>query len=111
MSNHMSSPRQIRYGELIRSLISDCLLKEDFYVLPITESEFSDNINENDINYPKIDIIFKKYNSKELSNLIDKYLVPQELEIQHNAEVSTPFKLRQEMLDKIPVDLNIQDWF
>ena len=31
MSNHMSSPRQIRYGELIRSLISDCLLKEDFY--------------------------------------------------------------------------------
>ena len=31
MSNPMSSPRQIRYGELIRSLISDCLLKEDFY--------------------------------------------------------------------------------
>ena len=31
MSSHMSSQRQIRYGELIRSLISDCLLKEDFY--------------------------------------------------------------------------------
>ena len=31
MSNRMSSPRQIRYGELIRSLISDCLFKEDFY--------------------------------------------------------------------------------
>jgi len=27
----MSSQRQIRYGELIRSLISDCLFKEDFY--------------------------------------------------------------------------------
>jgi len=27
----MSSQRQIKYGELIRSLISDCLLKEDFY--------------------------------------------------------------------------------
>ena len=27
----MESHRQIRYGELIRSLISDCLLKEDFY--------------------------------------------------------------------------------
>ena len=27
----MSSQRQIRYGELIRSLISDCLLQEDFY--------------------------------------------------------------------------------
>jgi len=31
MINCMSSQRQIRYGELIRSLISDCLLKEDFY--------------------------------------------------------------------------------
>ena len=31
MNTHMSSQRQIRYAELIRSLISDCLLKEDFY--------------------------------------------------------------------------------
>ena len=31
MNNQMSSQRQIRYGELIRSLVSDCLLKEDFY--------------------------------------------------------------------------------
>ena len=43
-------------------------------------------------------------NSKELSNLIDKYLIPQELEKKSNAEVSTPFKLRQEMLYKIPID-------
>ena len=27
----MSSQSQIRYGEVIRSLISECLLKEDFY--------------------------------------------------------------------------------
>ena len=27
----MSSQRQIRYGEVIRSLICECLLKEDFY--------------------------------------------------------------------------------
>ena len=27
----MTSQRQIRFGELIRSLIIDCLLKEDFY--------------------------------------------------------------------------------
>ena len=27
----MVSIRQIRYGELIRSVLSDCLLKEDFY--------------------------------------------------------------------------------
>ena len=43
-------------------------------------------------------------NSKQLSELIDKYLVPQELEKKSNAEVSTPFRLRQEMLDKIPVE-------
>ena len=43
-------------------------------------------------------------NNIQLSNLIDKYLVPLELEKKSNAEVSTPFKLRQEMLDKIPID-------
>ena len=43
-------------------------------------------------------------NSKQLSNLIDKYLIPQELEKKSNAEVSTPFKLRQEMLDKMPIE-------
>jgi type I restriction-modification system DNA methylase subunit len=43
-------------------------------------------------------------NSKQLSQLIDKYLIPQELEKKSNAEVSTLYKLRQEMLDKIPKD-------
>ena len=41
-------------------------------------------------------------NNRELSNLIDKYLIPHELEKKHNAEISTPFKFRQEMLDKMP---------
>jgi len=43
-------------------------------------------------------------NNRELSNLIDKYLIPQELEKKSNAEISTPFKLRQEMLNKIPIE-------
>lgn len=43
-------------------------------------------------------------NRKELSKLIDKYLIPQEIERKDNAEVSTPFNLRQEMLDKIPTE-------
>ena len=30
-SDQTISKRQIRFGEIIRSLISDCLLKEDFY--------------------------------------------------------------------------------
>ena len=41
-------------------------------------------------------------NSKELSKLIDQYLIPQELEKKTNAEVSTPYKLRREMLSKMP---------
>jgi hypothetical protein len=43
-------------------------------------------------------------NQNELSKLIDKYLIPQELEKKKNAEVSTPYKLRQEMLDKMPIE-------
>lgn len=43
-------------------------------------------------------------NSNELSLLIDKYLIPQELEKKTNAEVSTPYKLRKEMLSKIPIE-------
>ena len=42
-------------------------------------------------------------NNRRLSKLIDKYLIPQELEKKSNAEVSTPYKLRREMLDKIPL--------
>jgi ribosome-binding factor A len=33
MSNQMSSQRQMRFSELIRSLISECILVEDFYNL------------------------------------------------------------------------------
>jgi len=33
MSNETSSQRQLRFSELIRSLLSECLLVEDFYNL------------------------------------------------------------------------------
>ena len=33
MTDNLSSQRQLRFSELIRSLISDCLLVEDFYNL------------------------------------------------------------------------------
>ena len=33
MSDNLSSQRQLRFSELIRSLISECLLVEDFYNL------------------------------------------------------------------------------
>jgi hypothetical protein len=40
----------------------------------------------------------------ELSKTIDKYLIPQELEKKQNAEISTPYQLRQDMVNKIPID-------
>jgi hypothetical protein len=45
-----------------------------------------------------------KNNKDELSKIIDKYLVPQDIEKQQNAEVSTPYILRKEMISKIPDD-------
>jgi len=48
------------------------------------------------------DIIFLHNINYEKSQSIDQYLVPHELEKKSNAEVSTPYKLRQEMLDIIP---------
>lgn len=59
--------------------------KETNQIIRTVKELFSKNIN----------------NDKELSNLIDKYLIPQELEKKNNAEVSTPFSLRHDMLDKI----------
>jgi len=46
--------------------------------------------------------INSKNNMKNLSKLIDKYLIPSNLEKKKSAEVSTPESLRNEMLDKIP---------
>ena len=41
-------------------------------------------------------------NREEFSKLVDKYLVVGETEKRNNAEVSTPYSLRQDMLDAIP---------
>jgi len=56
----MSSNRHIRYSELIRSLISECLLKENFY--------------DDDISISSITISFVKM-SKDL-RLANVYLMP-----------------------------------
>lgn len=41
----------------------------------------------------------------ELSKLVDEYLIPQELEKINYAEVSTPYLLREEMINKIPKNI------
>jgi hypothetical protein len=60
-------------------------------------------MNQNIVN--KIQEIHKNHCSlHELSKIIDKYLIPQENEKKTHAEVSTPFQLRQDMLNTIPRD-------
>ena len=44
-------------------------------------------------------------NPNELSKLIDSYLIPLATEKKKNAEVSTPYQLRQDMLNKMPADI------
>ena len=56
----MSSQRQFRYAELIRSLISQCLLKEDFY--------------DEDLNYTSITVSFVRM-SKDL-RIANVFLMP-----------------------------------
>ena len=60
MSDNLSSQRQLRFSELIRSLISECLLVEDFY-------KFSFNITSITISYVKM--------SKDL-RIANVYLMP-----------------------------------
>jgi hypothetical protein len=106
-----------------------CIVKEDEKILSILidqiKSWWGDNVSVEAVNllistyikylhddnkYGRIISGIKElfYNNvadtRQLSQLIDKYLIPQELEKKKNAEVSTPHALRQEMLDKIPVE-------
>ena len=60
MNNQMSSQRQIRFSELIRSLISECLLVEDFYNISFETTSIT-------ISYVKI--------SKDL-RIANVYLMP-----------------------------------
>ena len=48
------------------------------------------------------DIIKSIKLSNNDSKLIDKFLVPNNNEKQHFAEISTPYELRKKMLDKLP---------
>jgi len=85
------------WGNLIDSVIFKKLI--NIYVKHMVDDQETNQIIRT------IKELFMKNitNMKELSSLIDKYFIPQELEKKINAEVSTPHKLRQEMLDKIPL--------
>ena len=86
------------WGDLIDSIIVKKFI--NIYI-----NYMADDTETNQIIRTIKEIFMKNItNMKELSSLIDKYFIPQELEKKTNAEVSTPHKLRQEMLDKIPLE-------
>ena len=86
------------WGKKIDNKIFKILLK-------IYNNNMADNIEIKQITRTIKELFIKnKNNHKLLGQLIDEYLIPQELEKKSNAEVSTPYILRQEMLDKIPIE-------
>ena len=76
------------------------IIFKDIYIKYIMEDDEKISI----IKTIKELFINNKNDRKKLSAAIDEYLIPQEFERKINAEISTPFELRQEMLNKIPVD-------
>jgi len=64
---------------------------------------FSENIHIVDrVKYIKERFKAVLHDRKKFYSLIEDYLIPQENERKTNAEISTPPKLRKEMLDKLP---------
>jgi hypothetical protein len=80
--------------------ISSKLIKRFMCIYTRHMETHQDNVY--DIQIIKELFIRAKNNREELSILLDKYLIPQELEKKDAAEITTPHALRQEMLDKIP---------
>ncbi len=75
----MDSQRQIRFGELIRSLISDCLLREDFYDENINATSVTVSLVRMSKDLKIANIYFMPLGGKNklniLSNLNDKKFV------------------------------------
>tara|TARA_Y100000768_G_scaffold326371_1_gene263685 strand:- start:1605 stop:1976 length:372 start_codon:yes stop_codon:yes gene_type:complete len=75
----MESQRQIRFGELIRSLISDCLLREDFYDENISPTSITVSLVRMSKDLKIANIYFMPLGGKNklniLNNLNDKKFV------------------------------------
>ena len=104
----------IKENEELKPIILDTIItwfgkkvEEDIFniIIMLYDTYFK---NDDSFNNKVADIkdIFKYNlgNQKELSNSIDKFLIPHELEKKQNAEISTPHELRKEMINKIPED-------
>ena len=67
----MESQRQIRFAELIRSLISDCLLKEDFYDESINPSSITVSFVRMSKDLKIANIYFMPLGGKEKSKILE----------------------------------------
>ena len=67
----MDSQRQIRYGELIRSLLSDCLLKEDFYDENINTSSITISFVKMSKDLKVANVYFMPLGGKEKLKVLD----------------------------------------
>lgn len=96
LKNCMMSQVNLWWGNE-KNVISLEQVKEIVYLY---STKMDNNMNEIIANIKQL---FREYrnNVSELSELVDTYFVPKEIEKARNAEISTPFKLRKEMLDVI----------
>ena len=106
MANFIQNNEEI-YSIFIEQIISwwgdsiDINKLKDFFNIYIKHMK-DDKKTEQLIRSMKEIILKNALNLQEISRLIDEYLIPQELEVKNNAEVSTPYDLRQKMLNTIP---------
>jgi hypothetical protein len=96
LSDILINQMRIWWGQSLKEKLLDKLME-------VYQNKLKDN-QEFNLVVERVKELFKKStrNQKDLSKLIDTYLIPQELEKKENAEVSTPLSLRKEMLDSIP---------
>ncbi len=67
----MDSQRQIRYGELIRSLISECILKEDFYDQNISLNSITISFVRMSKDLKIANVYFMPLAGKDKSNILE----------------------------------------
>jgi len=67
----MESQRQIRFGELIRSLVSDCLLKEDFYDENINPTSITISFVRMSKDLKIANVYFMPLGGKNKTNILD----------------------------------------
>ncbi len=68
---YMDTQRQIRFGELIRSLLSECLLKEDFYDEQINPSSITISFVKMSKDLKIANIYFMPLGGKNKFNVLD----------------------------------------